>query len=145
MTYSGTVGGALEGALLGIPAMAVSLALTKGDLDFGPAARAAAVLAKAMLELPLPQRTFLNVNVPPNQPIGFRVTVQAKRNHITSVAERHDPKGRPYYWIEEGQDDWQPHDRSDRQAVHDGFVSVTPLQLDLTNYKAMDVLKKWKF
>ena len=65
------------------------------------------------------------------------MTVQAKRNHITSVAARHDPKGRPYYWIEEGQNEWEPHDRSDYQAVRDGYVSITPLQPDLT---AHDVL-----
>jgi 5'-nucleotidase len=60
------------------------------------------------------------------------VTVQAARNHVTSVASRNDPKGRPYFWIEEGQNDWHPHDRSDYQAVRDGYVSVTPLQCDLT-------------
>ena len=76
------------------------------------------------------------------QPKGFRVTVQAKRNHITSVAERHDPKGRPYYWIEEGQDEWQPHDRSDYQAVRDGYVSVTPLQPDLTAHSALAAVEE---
>src|SRR5215208_5694775 len=117
VTYSGTVSGALEGALLGIPSIAVSLRSTRGDYDFSQAARAAAVLADAMLKRPLPARTFLNINVPKGEPKGYRVTVQAKRNHVTSVAERHDPKGRPYYWIEEGEDEWLPHDRSDYQAV----------------------------
>jgi len=137
VTYSGTVAGALEGALLGIPSIAVSLRATRGDYDFSYAARAATALAEAMLRRPLPSRTFLNINVPKGQPKGYRVTVQAKRNHVTSVAERHDPKGRPYYWIEEGQNEWEPHDRSDYQAVRDGYVSVTPLQPDLT---ANDVL-----
>src|SRR4051812_29758929 len=116
VTYSGTVSGALEGALLGVPAIAVSLQMTRGEYDFRPSARAAAAVTEAILERPLPQWTFLNVNVPLGGPKGYRVTVQARRNHITSVAERHDPKGRPYYWIEEGQDDWEPHDRSDYQA-----------------------------
>jgi 5'/3'-nucleotidase len=137
VTYSGTVSGALEGALLGIPAIAVSLRQTRGDYDFSYAARAAALMADAILQRPLPPRTFLNINVPKGEPKGYRVTVQAKRNHITSVAERHDPKGRPYYWIEEGQNEWEPHDRSDYQAVRDGYVSITPLQPDLT---AHDVL-----
>src|SRR6184192_3664826 len=136
ITYSGTVAGALEGALLGIPAMAVSLRQTRGDYDFSYAARAAATLAEAMLRRPLAARTFLNINVPKGQPKGYRVTVQAKRNHVTSVSERHDPKGRPYYWIEEGQDTWHPHDRSDYQAVRDGYISVTPLQPDLTAHDA---------
>ena len=132
VTYSGTVAGALEGALLGVPSIAVSLRQTRGAYDFSYAAAAAASLAEAMLTRPLPLRTFLNINVPKGQPKGFRVTVQAKRNHVTSVAERHDPKGRPYFWIEEGQDEWHPHDRSDYQAVRDGYVSVTPLHPDLT-------------
>jgi len=75
--------------------------------------------------------------VPKGLPKGHRVTVQAKRNHVTSVAERHDPKSRAYYWIEEGQNEWEPHDRSDYQAVRDGFVSVTPLHPDLTAYAAL--------
>jgi 5'-nucleotidase len=137
VTYSGTVAGALEAALLGAPAIAVSLKTTRGDYDFGPAARAAAAVADALLRHPLPARTFLNINVPHGQPKGLRVTVQAARNHVTSVAERHDPKGRAYYWIEEGQNAWQPHDRSDYQAVRDGYVSVTPLHPDLTAHHAL--------
>jgi 5'-nucleotidase len=141
VTYSGTVAGALEGALLGIPAIAVSLRQTREAYDFGHAARAAAVMSDAILRRPLPARTFLNINVPKGPPKGYRVTVLAKRNHVTSVAERHDPKGRAYFWIEEGQNDWEPHDRSDYQAVRDGYVSVTPLQPDLTDYKALAKLE----
>ncbi len=145
VTYSGTVAGALEGALLGIPSLAVSLRATRGAYDFQYAAHAATVLADAMLRRPLPPRTFLNVNVPKGQPNGYRVTVQARRNHITSVAERHDPKGRAYYWIEEGQNDWEPHDRSDYQAVRDGYVSVTPLQPDLTAHDALRAVEDLSF
>jgi 5'-nucleotidase len=141
VTYSGTVAGALEAALLGIPAIAVSLRQTRADYDFAHAARAAALMAAAILRRPLPARTFLNINVPKGEPKGYRATVQAKRNHITSVAERHDPKGRPYYWIEEGQNDWEPHDRSDYQAVRDGYVSITPLQPDLTAHHALDAVE----
>jgi 5'-nucleotidase len=142
VTYSGTVAGAFEGALLGVPAMAVSLRFTDGTFDFGPAASVAASLAEALLRRPLPARTFLNVNVPRGEPKGIRVTVQAARNHITSVGERHDPKGRPYYWIEEGEDEWQPHDRSDYQAVRDGYVSVTPLQPDLTAHDSLAAVEQ---
>jgi 5'-nucleotidase len=145
VTYSGTVSGALEGALLGVPSIAVSLRSTRGTYDFSHAAKAAATMADAMLKRPLPARTFLNINVPKGQPRGYRVTVQAKRNHITSVAERHDPKGRPYYWIEEGQNDWEPHDRSDYQAVRDGYVSVTPLQPDLTAHDALTMVEELTF
>src|SRR5206468_8247027 len=93
VTYSGTIAGALEGALLGVPSIAVSLCATRGDYDFSYAARAAAAMAEALFRRPLPSRTFLNINVPKGAPKGYRVTVQAKRNHVTSVAERHDPKG----------------------------------------------------
>jgi len=142
VTYSGTVAGALEAALLGIPAIAVSLKATRSAYDFAPAARVAAAIADAVLRKPLPSRTFLNINVPAGEPNGYRVTVQAKRNHVTSVAERMDPKGRPYYWIEEGQNEWEPHDRSDYQAVRDGYVSVTPLQPDLTAYDALAAVEE---
>src|SRR5216683_1454331 len=145
VTYSGTVAGALEAALLGIPSLAISLRQTRGDYDFTYAARAAAVMGEAMLQSPLPGRTFLNINVPKGEPKGYRVTVQAKRNHVTSVAERHDPKGRPYYWIEEGQNEWEPHDRSDYQAVRDGFVSVTPLHPDLTAHHALAAVEALAF
>jgi 5'-nucleotidase len=137
VTYSGTVAGAMEGALLGVQSIAVSLKATRAEYDFSYAARAAAVWAEAILRRPLPARTFLNINVPKGLPKGNRVTVQAKRNHITSVAERHDPKSRAYYWIEEGQNEWEPHDRSDYQAVRDGYVSVTPLHPDLTAYAVL--------
>ena len=138
VTYSGTVSGAFEGALLGVPSIAVSLQYTgQKTFDFAESARAAHAVARSVLQKGLPARTFLNINVPKGRTKGFRVTVQAKRNHITSVAERHDPKGRPYYWIEEGQDEWEPHDRSDYQAVRDGFISVTPLQPDLTAHDAL--------
>ena len=141
VTYSGTVAGALEGALLGYQAIAVSLQFTRGAWDFGPAASMAASLGTALLERPLPVRTFLNVNVPQGAIKGVRVTVQARRNHITKVDRRVDPRQRPYFWIEEAQDDWAPHDRSDRQAVHDGYISVTPLQPDLTDHGALTLIE----
>jgi 5'/3'-nucleotidase len=145
VTYSGTVAGALEAALLGVPGIAVSLPATREEYDFGPAASITAVIAEAILRAPLPSRTFLNINLPKGQPKGYRVTVQAKRNHVTSVAERHDPKGRPYYWIEEGEDEWLPHDRSDYQAVRDGYVSVTPLHPDLTAHHALAAVEGLSF
>ena len=137
VTYSGTVAGAMEGALLGIPSIAVSLERAHSQVNFTAAARAASQIAAMVLREGLPARTFLNLNVPPGEPKGFRLTVQAKRNHVTTVDERLDPRGRPYYWIEEGQNDWEPHDRSDYQAVRDGYISVTPLQPDLTDYAAL--------
>ena len=140
ITYSGTVAGALEGALLGIPSLAVSVERTLEPYDFEPAAAAAVQVAEAVLQRGIPSRTFINVNVPAGRPKGFRLTLQARRNHVTVVDERVDPRGRPYYWIEEGQNDWEPHDRSDYQAVKDGYVSVTPLHPDLTDHSAFGAL-----
>ena len=137
VTYSGTVAGALEGALLGIPSIAVSMERCADGYDFSAAALAGARAAESVLAHGLTQRTFLNINVPRRPPLGVRVTFQAKRNHVTVIAQRLDPRDRPYYWIEEGQDEWEPHDRSDYQAVKDGYISITPLQPDLTAYDEM--------
>lgn len=142
ITYSGTVAGALEGSLLGIPSIAVSLSRTRGKYDFGPSAAAAATIASMALRGGIiTGRTFLNLNVPSGKPKGFRLTVQARRNHVTIVDPRVDPRGQPYYWIEEGDNDWEPHDRSDYQAVRDGYVSVTPLHPDMTDHEALTRLE----
>jgi len=137
VTYSGTVAGALEGALLAIPSIAVSTQNKGNHFDFAPAAAAAATIAEAVLERGMPRFTLLNINVPYGPNKGFRATVQAKRNHITVVSERIDPRKRAYYWIEEGENDWEPHDRSDYQAVRDGYISITPLEPDMTAHDAL--------
>jgi 5'/3'-nucleotidase len=142
VTYSGTVSGALEAALLGVPAIAVSQERTRGAYDFSHAAAAAAAIAALVLREGLPPQTFLSINVPTAKPKGFKLTVQAKRNHVTIVDERIDPRGKAYYWIEEGENDWEPHDRSDFQAVRDGYVSVTPLQPDMTDHNALAKLER---
>jgi 5'-nucleotidase len=141
VTYSGTVSGALEAALLGVPAIAVSQERTRGPYDFSHAAAGAAAIGALVLREGLPPQTFLSINVPTAKPKGFKLTVQAKRNHVTIVDERIDPRGRPYYWIEEGENDWEPHDRSDFQAVRDGYISVTPLHPDMTDHDALAKLE----
>lgn len=137
VTYSGTVAGALEGALLAIPSIAVSTQNFGLKFDFESAARAAATIAEAVLERGLPRFTLLNINAPYGASKGIKATVQARRNHVTVVSERIDPRMRPYYWIEEGQNEWVPHPRSDYQAVRDGYISVTPLQPDMTAHDAL--------
>lgn len=137
ITYSGTVSGALEAALLGTPAIAVSVKRTK-TYDFGPSAEAAVKVARALLAHRLPPRNFININVPAGAPKGMRVTTQAKRNHVTKIAARTDPRGNPYYWIEEALDEYHPDSgRSDHEAVKEGYISVTPLQPDMTAYEAL--------
>jgi 5'-nucleotidase len=137
VTYSGTVAGALEGALLGFPAIAVSQQFTRDEWDFTVAAQCAKRVAEAVLKLPLPARTFLNINVPRGEIKGMRATVQARRNHITKVARREDPRGRAYFWIEEAVDEWDLDEHSDHHAVKDGYISVTPLQPDLTDHAVL--------
>ena len=85
----------------------------------------------------MPKFTLLNINVPFGPNRGFKATVQAKRNHVTVVDKRVDPRKRPYFWIEEGENHWEPHDRSDYQAVRDGYVSITPLHPDMTAHSAL--------
>jgi 5'-nucleotidase len=145
VTYSGTVSGAFEGALLGTPGLAISLQNTGGTFDFSEAGRAAHAVAESVLTRQVPSRIFLNINVPAGRTKGFKVTVQAKRNHVTKVDERIDPRGQKYFWIEEGQNEWEPHDRSDYQAVRDGYISVTPLQPDLTAYSVIPTVEDFPF
>jgi len=140
ITYSGTVSGALEGALLGPPGIAVSVKRTR-NYDFGPSAAAAHTVAAAVLKHGLPPRSFININVPGGTPKGMRVTTQAKRNHVTKIDARTDPRGNNYYWIEEALDEYHPDSgRSDYEAVKEGYTSVTPLQPDMTAYDVLDQL-----
>jgi 5'/3'-nucleotidase len=140
--YSGTVGAAREGTFFGVPAIAVSLA-ARADLDYAPAARFAARLAGLVIERGLPDRTLLNVNVPPGEPRGVAVTVQGRRSHEGTILEGLDPRHRTYYWIEEGRDDWVSDEMSDIFAVRAGLVSVSPLQTDTTHHGALSALKAW--
>ncbi len=140
ITYSGTVSGALEGALLGAPGIAVSLRRTP-SYDFGPAAAVAAAVAQVVLSKGIPPRSFLNINVPTGIPKGLRVTTQAKRNHVTQIDSRTDPRGNAYYWIDEALDEYHPDSgRSDYEAVMEGYASVTPLQPDMTAYDMLERL-----
>jgi 5'-nucleotidase len=141
ITYSGTVAGALEGALLGSPAIAVSVKRTP-TYDFQPAAEHAATLAGLVLSRGLPPRTFLNINVPAGKPKGIRVTTQARRNHVTQIDARTDPRGSAYYWIDEALDEYHPDSgRSDYETVIAGYTSVTPLQPDMTDYEWLKELE----
>lgn len=141
VTYSGTVSGALEGALLGVPSIAVSLQQGPGEWDFAESGRVAYEVAARVLEKGLPARTFLNVNVPRVTPVGIRLTVQGKRTHATTVSERSDPRGRTYFWIGEGEDEWLPDEASDRAAIRAGYVSLTPLQSDMTAVESAAFVK----
>ena len=143
VTYSGTVAAAIEASLLGIPAIAFSLAVRQ-DFDFGPAARFARSLAEAALRSSPPSDLLLNVNVPKGEPKGYAVTRLGKHTYGFDVIEKVDPRGRKYYWI--GGNEYQHDDipGSDCNAVlRDGLVSVTPLQLDLTADALLPMIARW--
>lgn len=149
VTYSGTVTAAMEAAIAGLAGIAVSLDAPEyhgGALDFGPAAQVARALARVILHQGMPPGICLNVNVPYcdlGEMRGVVVTRQGLRVYRDALVRREDPRGRPYYWIggeaptgvaEEGTDFW---------ALRQGFVSVTPLQLDLTAHDHVPVLRAW--
>ena len=144
ITYSGTVAAALEGALLGIPAIAVSLVTFTPPYHFQAAAEFSAMLAAEIRTPRFPADSLLNVNVPnllPDQIRGYRFTRQGKRHYGENIDVRTDPRGRKYYWI--GGDDlgFDPIEGSDCVAVHDGYISVTPLRADLTHHSALEALQ----
>jgi len=156
ITYSGTVAAAIEGTLCGIPSIAISFAgeaqsniiySNKGVLRLRKAAQFAQKLAKQVFEKGLPADTFLNVNVPDTTRIkGIRLTRQGKRVYDNSIQEMLDPRGRRHYWIGGGAPIWESAEDTDFEAVKNGFISVTPVHLDLTNYKALKYMKdNWGF
>jgi 5'-nucleotidase len=144
LTYSGTVAAAMEATLMGVPALAVSLAAERFLAeDYRWAGPWVARLAQQLLEHGLPSDTFLNVNFPPGQPRGLRLTRQGKRRYTDAVVRKVDPRGRAYYWIGAGELTFQELAGTDAYAVDHGYVSVTPLHLDLTNYAAFERLRQW--
>ena len=144
ITYSGTVSAAMEATLMGVPAFAVSL---DGDRfqteDFVVAARFSLELARKVAHQGLPADTFLNVNIPPGVPLGVSLTRQGKRRYADLVVEKLDPRGRKYYWIGGGMASFHDVEGTDFHAVSLGYISVTPLHLDLTNYRSFDALSTW--
>ena len=136
----------MEGTLLGIPSIAVSLD-SKSDFVFDAAADSAVRIAKIVMLKGMPADTLININIP-NMPAkelkGWKVTRQGKRIYGDAIIENIDPRGRKYFWIGGAVLGFEHVDDSDFQAVSNGFVSITPLHLDLTNHKTMDELKGWK-
>ena len=140
VTYSGTVSAAMEATLLGVPAIAVSL-LDGGDLD--DAAAAAKLVAMRVLVAGLPRKTLLNVNVPPQTPRGIRLTRLGHRVYSDKIVEQRDPRGRSHYWLGGGEPAWEALEGTDMGAIHEGYVAVTPVHLDLTNHAALARLSEW--
>jgi len=150
VTYSGTVTAAMEAVIAGVPGLAFSLASqdnhSGGLPDFGPAARVAQNVTKKVMDEGLPEGVLLNVNVPYLTEFkGFLITRQGLRVYNDELDRRIDPRGKPYYWI--GGEDPTGVDEpgTDFGALQAGYVSITPLQLDLTARGAMETMESWKF
>ena len=144
--YSGTVSAATEARILGIPSIAVSLA-TFTHPDFSYAARFTRKLAIAVLAKGLPDKTLLNVNVPniPEDKIkGVAITQQGESRVEERFEKRTDPRNQTYYWLDGQFRLQEPKNEADAAKVSDGYVSITPVQYDLTAYPAIDLLKGWK-
>ncbi len=145
--YSGTVSAATEGVILNIPSIAVSLA-SYTYKDFSLAAKVARDIAEVILKKGLPPGIVLNVNVPPiseNELKGIKVTTQSKSKWDDSYERRTDPNKRDYFWLTGKLQMVDKSEDSDEYAVINNYVSVTPLQFDLTAYKFLDELKTWEF
>ena len=151
MTYSGTVTAAMEGTISGVPSFAMSSdareAARRGVSDpFDVAAEFAVVVARKILAEGLPPDTLLNVNVPglaKADIAGVQVTRLCRRIYRDELVERADPRGRPYYWIGGEEPTAELGEDTDFWALEHGFISVTPLHLDLTAYQQMERLQGW--
>jgi 5'-nucleotidase len=143
--YSGTVAAAMEGRFLGFPAIAVSLA-TEGAGHYETAARVTVELVKRVRSGALPADTILNVNVPDvpwDKLQGMQATRLGHRHKSEPVVKEHDPRGRPVYWVGPAGSEQDAGPGTDFHAVRSGFVSITPLDVDLTRYDAIDGLASW--
>ena len=142
-TYSGTVAGALEATILGVPGLAFSLVASRSH-DFSESIRIAREITNKAINEGLPAGTLLNINVPKGVPRGFRITKQGFKDSHPVISEHIDPRGKAYYWIGEQRNGFRAEGGTDFEAIDEGFVSVTPMRSDLTNHTAIDLLKKWE-
>ncbi len=145
--YSGTVAAAMEATILGIPAVAISFAGAEPELIDRWEGHVEALLRQLVAADRFPADTLVNVNLPPLSPEearGVRVTTLGRRTYDDSLTRARDPSGREYFWIGGGASRWWGPERSDFHAIRAGYVSVTPLHLDLTNYDLIQDIEGWE-
>ncbi|MBE0686346.1 MAG: 5'/3'-nucleotidase SurE, partial [Anaerolineaceae bacterium] len=151
VTYSGTVTAAFEAAISGLPAVAFSLDSPEnhpGDVDYSTAGNVAISVCQQVINHGLPAKTILSINVPYlklEEIKGFQVTRQGLRLYRDALVIRDDPRGVPYYWIGGEFPHGVPELGTDYGALKEGFVSITPLQLDMTAYSLFEYLNQWKW
>lgn len=142
-TYSGTVAGAMEATILGIPGLAFSLVANRSH-DFTESAKIAReVTQKAILE-GIPDGTLLNVNIPKGVPQGLKITKQGFKTARPVISEHIDPRGKLYYWIGEVREGFRAEGGTDFEAIEEGLVSITPMRTDLTNHAALEQIRDWE-
>lgn len=144
--YSGTVSAALEGVMLDVPAIAVSLAQFRQPC-FELPGKLAAHLVNALWKQPWPADTLININFPGPEydyPKGVKVTVLGRRRYQNAVQRREDPWGGTYYWLAGETDDRENVEPTDVWAVQQGYVSITPIHFDLTDYKLLKTIENWR-
>lgn len=142
--YSGTVSAAVEGIILGIPAVAISLTDCARREDFVYAAEFVRELVPRLEDFKLPAGTLLNINVPPGKTAvkGVQVTRLGRRRYRNTFDRRTDPRGLTYYWLAGELIEDEEQDGSDVIAIREGYVSITPVRFDLTDYTAIPCLQK---
>ena len=143
-SYSGTVAGAMEATILGVPGVALSL-VARDNFDFTHAAAFALVAARKVLEEGLPEGTLLNINLPPGEIKGVMVTRQGIKNARPIISEHIDPRGKPYFWIGEEYFNANAVEGTDYYAVKSGYVSVTPVRSDMTDHQALTSIETWNY
>lgn len=142
-TYSGTVAGALEATILGVPGLAFSLVASRSH-DFTESVRIAQMVTERALREGIPDGTLLNVNIPKGNAKGLRVTKQGFKTARPVISEHIDPRGKPYYWIGEVREGFRAEGGTDFEAVEEGYVSITPMRSDLTNHHALEMIRDWE-
>lgn len=145
--YSGTVAAAMEATILGIPSVAVSFAGRSMEHLDGFGAVLEELLRSLIRRDDFPDETFFNVNVPDRSPEdlrGTRVTSLGRRVYSDSLTRSRDPGGREYFWIGGGRSHWRGGEDSDFRAVEAGYISITPLHLDLTNFRLLEEVRSWQ-
>lgn len=144
--YSGTVAAAMEATVIGIPSVAISYTGDRREELDGWEGLVGTLLQQMLGRRSFPEHTLFNVNLPacaPDAVRGIRVTSLGRRRYSESITRALDPSGREYFWIGGGSVHWEGSEHSDFQAVRDGYVSVTPLSLDLTNYRLLEEIRGW--
>jgi len=140
ISYSGTVSAAIQGTFFGVPAIAISaLADRDGNFHYQDAVRFVRKTARQLLKRSLPKGITLNINIPPPPIKGAKITTVGEKRYVPEIIEKKDPRESAYYWLGRGSPTLIGDEKTDVQAAHQGFISITPLHTDMTDYRALEL------